>query len=285
MIQAVSRRLLALVAAVVTAAAALTLPAGVADAQTRNLVVFGDSVIANPTVPEYLAGGLSSNVANGQSSRGSSGNPAEGCPQGDNWGRGAAQRLGMPAWDYSCSGAVSMSPGPQFSTQVDTAIRTGGLTDATERVIISTGFNDTYNNVQMSDGQLTQAFVAAMAPQVERIKQAAPNARIQIVGYPSITAGDHICLFHVGPNVSDRTYVPQVNQWQWQAQEMQIALANATGVEFLNLKPSTSENHMCAPDDKRMWAGLVDFYAGPGNLPFHVNDRGHAHVAHVIAHS
>lgn len=96
MIQAVSRRFLVLVAAVVTAATALALPTGVAGAQERNLVVFGDSVIANPTAPEYLAGGLSSNIANGQSSRGSSGNPAEGCPQGHNWGRGAAQRLGMP---------------------------------------------------------------------------------------------------------------------------------------------------------------------------------------------
>lgn len=284
MIQAVSRRLLVLVAALVTAAA-LVLPAGTAEAQERNLVVFGDSVIANPTVPEYLAGGLSSNIANGQSSRGSSGNPAEGCPQGHNWGRGAAQRLGLPVRDYSCSGAVSMAQGPQFAAQVDAALNTGGLTPATQRVMISTGFNDTYNNTHMSNGQITRAFVDAMAPQVRRIQQAAPNARIQIVGYPSITAGDHICLFHVGPNVYDRTFAPQVNQWQWQAQDMQRALAHATGVEFLDMKPSTAHNHMCAPDDKRMWAGLVDFYAGSGNLPFHVNDRGHAHVAEMIARS
>ena len=42
---------------------------------------------------------------------------------------------------------------------------------------------------------------------------------------------------------------------------------------------------MCAPDNKRMWAGLVDFYGGPGNLPIHVNQRGHEHVANVIARS
>ena len=61
--------------------------------------------------------------------------------------------------------------------------------------------------------------------------------------------------------------------------------ARAAGVEFLDLKPSTWHNNMCAPDNKRMWAGLVDFYGGPGNLPIHVNQRGHEHVANVIARS
>ena len=42
---------------------------------------------------------------------------------------------------------------------------------------------------------------------------------------------------------------------------------------------------MCAPDHARMWAGLVDFYSGAGNLPIHVNQRGHEHVANVIASS
>lgn len=285
MIPAISRRFALLTAVLATAFAAAVLPTDVADAQERNLVIFGDSIIANPDLGQYLSGGLLTNLSTGQSSHGSSGNPATGCPQGDNWGRAAAGHLGLPAWDYSCSGTVSMSQGPQFSTQVDTAIATGGLTSATERVIISTGFNDTYNNTHLSEGELTQAFVTAMSPQVEKIKQAAPNARIQIVGYPSVTAGDYICLFHVGPNIHDRTYAPEINNWQWRAQDIQQALARATNVEFLDLKPATAENHMCASDDKRMWAGLIDFYAGPGNLPIHVNDRGHAHVAHVIATS
>lgn len=276
-----SRRLAAIVSSVIAAVALMVGPVATqADAQSRNLVIFGDSIIANPTAPEYIAGGAS----NGN--LGSSGNPHAGCPQGDHsWGRGAASRLGLVPYDYSCSGTVSMSQGPQFSAQVDTALRTRGLTANTQRVVISTGFNDTYNNRHMTSGQLNGAFVRAMAPQINRIKAAAPNARIQIVGYPSITAGDSVCLFHVGPNVSDRTYFPDANRWQWQAQGMQRALANATGVEFLDMKPSTANNHMCAPDHQRMWAGLVDFYAGTGNLPIHVNDRGHTHVANMIARS
>lgn len=277
----VSRRLAAIVAAVLTALAVVAGPvAPQADAQQRNLVIFGDSIIANPNAPQYFAGGSSNGTL------GSSGNPQAGCPQGSHsWGRGAAARLGLTPYDYSCSGTVSVSQGPQFSAQVDRALRTRGLHAGTQRVIISTGFNDTYNNRHLSSGQLQNKFVHAMAPQINRIKAAAPNARIQIVGYPSLTEGNNVCLFHVGPNVYDRTPFPDANRWQWQAQNMQRALAHTTGVEFLDMKPSTADNHMCAPDHKRMWAGLVDFYSGSGNLPIHVNDRGHNHVAGVIARS
>lgn len=281
LIKLASRRVVAALTAIVAAVALLAGPGlPQADAQSRNLVIFGDSIIANPNAFQYFAGGSSNGTL------GSSGNPYEGCPQGDHtWGRSAAWKLGLPAWDYSCSGAVSISQGPQFFSQVDQALRTGGLTHATQRVVISTGFNDTYNNRHLSDGQVRGNFVNAMAPQIERIKAAAPNARIQIVGYPSITQGNNVCLFHVAPNVSDTTYAPFVNDWQWQAQNMQIDLARATGVEFLDLKPSTRNNHMCAPDHQRMWAGIVDFYGGAGNLPIHVNDRGHEHVGNVIAAS
>lgn len=276
-----ARRLVAVVAALVAGIALMLGPAATnSQAQERNAVIFGDSIIANPTVPEYLAGG----IGNGQ--LGSSGNPHRGCPQGQfTWGRAAAAKLGLAVRDYSCSGAVSISAGPQVSAQVDRALSTGGLNPGTQRVIISTGFNDTYNNRHLNDAQLNATFVGAMAPQIQRIRNAAPNARIQIVGYPALTQGDFVCLFHVGPEISDTTFFPDANRWQWQAQNMQRALASATGVEFLDLKPSTAHNHMCAPDHQRMWAGIVDFYAGPGNLPLHVNHRGHEHVANVIAAS
>lgn len=274
------RRLAALVTALL---AAVVLVAGPgmpqAQAQDRNLVIFGDSIVANPTLPQYVTAGVTDGTP------GSSGNPHTGCPQGGNWGRSASAKLGLIPWDYSCSGTVSISRGPQFAAQVDHALGDGALTGNTQRVIVSTGFNDTYNNRNLSDAQVRANFVGAMAPQINRIRAAAPNARIQIVGYPSVTEGNNVCLFHVGPNVSDRTFFPDINNWQWQAQNMQIDLARATGVEFLDMKPSTAGNHMCAADHARMWAGLVDFYSGTGNLPIHVNDRGHEHVANMIAAS
>ncbi|MEX3504093.1 GDSL-type esterase/lipase family protein [Corynebacterium sp. LK2510] len=250
-----------------------------AQAQERNMVIFGDSVVSDPNAPQWLGGKL------GLDSRGSS-NINTWCPQSPtNWGRLAAGQLGLPAWDYSCSGTTTISQGPQLFSQVDRALRDGGLNRNTARVIISTGFNDTYNNEGRPDADIRRDFVNYMIPQVAKIRAAAPNARIQFVGYPKVTAGDRVCLFHVFPNASDYTPFPQVQKWENQAQWMQVDAARATGTEFLDLKPSTWNNNMCAPDSQRMWAGLVDFYGGPGNLPIHVNQRGHQHVANVIAAS
>ncbi|WJY67164.1 GDSL-type esterase/lipase family protein [Corynebacterium auris] len=272
------RRAAAVVSAAVLVALS-ALAAHPAQAQQRNLVIFGDSVIADPNAPQWLAGKL------GLDSRGSS-NITTWCPQSPtSWGRRAADKLGLPAWDYSCSGTTTISRGPQLSSQIDRAVNDGGLNPSTARVIISTGFNDAYNNDSRPDADVRRDFVNYMVPQINKVRAAAPNARIQFVGYPKVTAGDRVCLFHIAPNVSDWTAFPPVRKWEDQAQWMMVDAARATGTEFLDLKPSTANNGMCAPDHLRMWAGLVDFYGGPGNLPIHVNQRGHEHVANVIAAS
>ncbi|MCP1388522.1 GDSL-type esterase/lipase family protein [Corynebacterium sp. TA-R-1] len=270
----------AAVMATVLAVAGITLAAAPeAAAQQRNAVIFGDSVIADPTGPQWLGGKL------GFDSRGSS-DVNVWCPTSPtSWGRQAANRLGLPAWDYSCSGTVSIQKGPQFASQVTRAVNDGGLNRNTARVIISTGFNDTYHNDGRDRAAFRRDWVAAMAPQINRIKAAAPNARIQIVGYPKITWNGNVCLFHIAPNTHDTTPFAAVAEWEDSIQWAQVDLARATGVEFLDLKPSTWNNNMCAPDHMRMWAGLVDFYGGPGHLPIHVNARGHQHVAGVIAAS
>ena len=268
------------IAAAFVAAAALIAPlAPAAQAQERNMVIFGDSVISDPNVGQWAAGKL------GLDPRGRS-DITTWCPTSPtSWGKRSAAKLGLPTRDYSCTGTVSIQKGPQFASEVTRAINDRGLSPATARVIITTGFNDTYHNDGRDRAAFRRDWVAAMAPQIRRIRAAAPNARIQIVGYPKITAGDRVCLFHVAPNVSDATRFVQVQEWEDSIQWAQVDLARATGVEFLDLKPSTWHNNMCAPDNQRMWAGLVDFYGGPGNLPIHVNQRGHEHVANVIARS
>ena len=258
-----------------------------ADAQQRNLVIFGDSIIADTPTPEYLVNRIGSASSNSSLSSASSGGSSfEQCPTSkNNYGVRAGHKLGLPAWDYSCAGTTAISPGPQFSTQVDRALGTGALTPATARVIITTGFNDTYNNGNLSERDIRARFVNAMRPQIDRIRHAAPNARIQTVGYSTITDHDHVCLVHVGANIKDRTYAPQVGYWERLSQNMLSDLAHATGTQFVDMKPSTRNRGMCAPDHMRNWAGLIDFHAGPGNMPIHMTDRGHEHVANVIAAS
>ncbi|APT81707.1 GDSL-type esterase/lipase family protein [Corynebacterium ammoniagenes] len=266
------KKLRTLLAAALMALTVIAAPT--ASAAERNLVAFGDSLIADPSADVYLSTRLTSSTGNGAN-----------CPSGYNYAQRTADKLGLPVRDFSCSGAVSMSPGPQISTQVDTALRTGALSPATERVIFTSGFNDTYNNSNLSRQQMRDRFVRTTAPQIERIKQAAPNARIQIVGYPTIGSGDYYCLVHVTSSPSDSTYLPQIRNWEDSAQWMQVDLANATGTEFVDLKGATRNNGMCADAGQRYYAGLIDFTGGSGNLPIHINTRGHEALSHILAGS
>lgn len=273
-----TRRLSSVLAAGLIALAGMNVPA--ADSREHNLVVLGDSVVADPSLPDYL----SSKV--GRAFPQIPGSSFEHCPTSPgNFGARAAAKLGLRVADFSCTGATSFSPGQPVSAQVDRAVASGALSPATSRVILSTGFNDTYSNSPLSDGELRARFVASTAPLIQRVRQAAPHARIQIVGYPTITDQGHVCLFHLLPGSSDRTPLAPVARWEWVSQDMQRDLAHATGTEFVDLKPSTVGRGMCGPDGQRHWAGLVDVTAGQANLPFHMTAEGHEHVANVIAAS
>ena len=118
-----------------------------ATAAERNLVAFGDSVLADPDAGSYFAHRFDPSKGVGVD-----------CPTSNNYAKRAGAKLRLPVRDFSCSGAVSMSKGPQVSQQVDAAIRTGALSPATNRVVITTGFNDTYNHRDMSLPQIRKQF-------------------------------------------------------------------------------------------------------------------------------
>lgn len=251
--------------------------------KARNMVLFGDSVVADPPVGEYLARRVE---------RGSS--KAEGgrfCPTSEeNFGVLAAVELGLPVADYSCAGATSTGAnaifgGQNVTGQIDRAISDGALNPATARVLLSVGFNDTYTNLGVSGERLRVGFADAMVPLIERIRETAPTARVQLVGYSTISDGGHLCLFNAGGSARTRNYVPAVAHLEDLAQNMQRDLAQVADVEFLDLKPSTAHRGMCSPDNLRNWAGVLDVNASPNNLPYHMNSRGHEHVAKVIARS
>ena len=258
-----------------------------ARAGERNLVIFGDSVPADPPLESY-APELLGLLATGSSA---DGQERESCTRSpESFGVLAAQELGLTAHDFSCAGSAATSPGflsigLSFPQQINLALEADALGPRTERVLITVGFNDTYTNLGLTRAQLREEFVAAALPQIERIQAAAPEARIQIVGYGSITEEGHVCLVHLGNNSHDRTPTRLVTGLEGVSQQMQQDLAEAADIEFLDLKPSTADNSTCAPDDQRMWAGLIDRQAGPNNLPVHANARGHAHIADVIVTS
>ena len=187
------------------------------------MVIFGDSVISDPNMGQWAAGKL------GLDPRGPS-DIRTWCPTSPtSWGKRSAAKLGLPTRDYSCTGTVSIQKGPQFASEVTRAVNDRGLSPATARVIITTGFNDTYHNDGRDRAAFRRDWVAAMAPQIRRIRAAAPNARIQIVGYPKITDGDRVCLFHIAPNTSDWTRYQDVQRWENLAQWMEVDAARAAG--------------------------------------------------------
>ena len=99
--------LAAICAAVLAALGVVAAPS--AGAQQRNMVIFGDSVIADPSGPQWAAGKL------GLDPRGSS-SVTTWCPTSPtSWGKQAAARLGLPAWDYSCTGTVSIQKGRRLA--------------------------------------------------------------------------------------------------------------------------------------------------------------------------
>lgn len=281
-----ARYLLIFGVAVMLLAGVVFAPKAQAENQPGNLVIFGDSVIADPDLGSYVSNFVSDSAASSTSSTVSSG-----CPTSpNNYGVQAAHTLGLQASDYSCSGTSSAGSGslvfgPHFALQVDRALAGNALTSETERVLVTTGFNDTYSFERSQGQEVHDFFLDTMAPQIQRIRDAAPNARIQIVGYSTITDRDHVCLVNLGGGVRDRTYVPMIGRWEQESQNMQRNLAEITGTEFLDLKPSTTDRSMCAPDHLRNWAGIVDLNVIPHNLPFHMNARGHEHVADFIVRS
>ncbi len=124
-----------------------------ASAAERNLVSFGDSVMADPNGGEYLKDRFNPTRVIG-----------ENCPTSFNYAKRAGAKMGLPVRDFSCSGAVSMSNGPQIWQQVDAAIGSGALTPDTARVLITTGFNDTYNHRDLNMDQIRREFYGSHRP-------------------------------------------------------------------------------------------------------------------------
>ncbi|WCZ33250.1 GDSL-type esterase/lipase family protein [Corynebacterium massiliense] len=271
--------------AVATAMAAglVSAPHALAEEGQGNLVAIGDSITADPWVGDWAPYWV------GQETEATKASPV-GCPTSpNNYAKQAGQRLGLPVDDYSCTGlTVSSERNKLFKDHAAKAIEDGALNASTERVIITVGFNDSYSEKFGDGGQRIQHYIDEAAPVVEQNKAAAPNARIQMVGYPTISKDGNVCPLHV---VDDKLvpappiHLPMVTDFENIAQDMQRGLAERTGTEFIDMKPSTEFNGMCGPDESREFAGVIDTTGPAFNLPFHANSRGHAHIADVIANS
>ncbi len=275
----ISRRLIAL-AAVAAAVMGGAVSAPSAQAQGKNVVLLGDSLMANPTfaVAEAIQGpGKATANAPGEWR----------CPRGESRLAASLQReSGAKVEDFACTGAVAYAPiegEKRLSKQIDTAINQGHLNGATTNVMIQIGMNDTWKAPGFYPVQ-SENFVNEMRTQVDRIRAAAPNARVSFLSYPSLVGNNgETCPVHINnapplviPVGAVRAAVNSAHDWQRQS-------ANATGADWINLEAETLGHDMCAPQEQRWVAGILDNSSDPYNITTHLTHRGNDEVAKVIA--
>ena len=287
------KKLYAAATATGAAVAALSAPqAMAADAQT---VMFGDSVFANPTYGQVgttsslspSAGTTLSSATHGIEDAPGAPSP-QGCPQGaSNVGRELGRASGQRVINYACSGATAAGSTPRsdFVQQVNHAVDTHTLNPGTRNVLIQFGFNDVVNTNFILDPNRT-AYKNAMRNQINRIRAAAPNAKITLVGYPAFSAANgSICPIRIkenpglGANLSAlgsvRTIEDNVNHAMFQA-------AQENHVDYFDLRSATIDHNMCAPTGMR-WMGGVYEFAEPHNFFNHLTHSGNVGVARILS--
>ncbi|MEL4163713.1 GDSL-type esterase/lipase family protein, partial [Corynebacterium bovis] len=156
-------------AATVAAVTGVT-PAAQAD-DHGGIVMLGDSYFANTTLPQVV-GALT-------------GLGEQGCVKGEYRPATEVARItGAPVQDFSCNGTRLYGEGNVIDAHIDEAVRAGALNPGTAFVPVMIGANDGLaSNGAIDPGAAAQGFDRV----AQRVRAAAPNARLLFVSYPSIT--------------------------------------------------------------------------------------------------
>lgn len=231
-----------------------------------NMVTFGDSYFAD-----------SANAADGMG--------LSGCPVSDaNVPSLTAHALNLELKDYSCSGAVAyfVGEGRQgMDVQVDKAVENHDLNEDTELVSISIGGNDGIFNYLTPEIMQNNSYFSAMDKMVSTIKEEAPNATVQIVGYPKMTSSDgSICLpIHVNsmlPQLVSPDFL--VKRGEEVINHYQSVVADKYDAQFINLKEVSDGHGPCSAPDQRWVSGMVDTDS-ESKMPMHLTTLGNESVS------
>lgn len=266
--------------AVLTALFTMAGLAPAAQAAPSNVVLIGDSIMANPYfdfVDAIQGPGKVSGLA-----------PRDGgCPKGSKRIAVSLQnQIGRPVDDFVCNGATMYSPDSpekRFSTLVDRALRSGKLTPSTTNVVLQVGLNDTWKGLDLYETQKAK-YVNNAKREVARIRAAAPNAKISFAGYPAI-AGDFglSCWVHINGVSFPPIPVFPIRNMLNAAHDWQRSAARQTGASFIDLERPTWNHGNCAPREQRWIAGLIDNSSKPYNMTAHLTHEGNDKVAGIIA--
>lgn len=221
-----------------------------------------------------------------------------GCPQNkDNVPGLIAQKLGMELKDYSCSGAVAHFGGgangsQTFDQQIDMAIGNGDLNEDTTYVPISMGGNDgmAMYMAMIDPTQQQSQYLESMSASLDRIRDAAPNAFIQLVGYPSMT-GDNGATCSVNaaaPGIAPLTAIlgpveqvggDVVGEQEHTINNYQRALSNQEDIQFVDLKESTLGLGPCSSSPGKLVSTSSTFIVEDSNMPLHLTRSGNEMIS------
>lgn len=257
----------------------------------QNYVSFGDSLAANPTVLDIMVSRLQKrgyDIPNPNIQEGS-------CPQDRNaFPTRTAVQTGLRLSDYSCGGATAYVPSSAndaiphttFAEQVDHALADGNLNGNTRLITVSIGVNDVYqpgNDAPVNHEYRMQRYQEVVSAQLQRVKAAAPNARIIMVGLPDQTDGaNHTCATNLLGVVS-HWYFPIVSFYQDEVRTQQRDAASTVNATYLDMVEEINlarGNNGCSADSNRLSAAVFD--DAPHRFTFHLTDAGHGYYANRI---
>lgn len=273
------RKILVAAAAAVVGITGAVASSPVAEAQQRNVVLFGDSLLANPPhgFVDFVNPGFTTGVTKTDYSS---------CPKGiDRVGVELERRHGAQVSDFSCSGAATfgkLNNHSPLAMQVDQALHSRRLNPQTTNVHMQVGLNDNFKGIGLYAHQ-KQSYRDYVGHQIDRIREAAPNARIQILGYPEMMGlDDFVCPVHMNQFDLNFPFPPLGNSLRAVA-DWQKTVAADKNVEYFDLWSATRGHGQCVGKEHRWVSGVLDNQSDPYNMTFHYTHEGNRHIADIIA--
>ncbi|WP_455006041.1 GDSL-type esterase/lipase family protein [Corynebacterium propinquum] len=264
----------------------------------KQLVTLGDSFTANGHVRgfRWLQRGIPQESLGSSSGSSDSGKgfvrPVElglsGCGQDpDNWPRQLAGMTERSLGDYSCNGATSRSV---VEHQLEQAFRDGNIGPATEEVVIAVGGLDPWrfklDEVPFPYPQaVIDRYKARVANIAHQVRQLAPNARVTIPSYLSVSSPQgHVCFVNVIPNQPLGFVVPGAQRYEQALADIQRAAAHEASARFVDVRSATRDHHTCAPDAERYVSAIwVDTTAPTHTMAMHPTVKGSNAIARELA--
>ncbi len=221
----------------------------------------------------------------------------EGCERSDNnYPRLVAAEVGAESFtDVSCGGATTEHlTQPQQTADGTNPPQLSAVTSDTTLVTVGIGGNDVglvelatqCGEVAADGGECSESVavgdrvantVSAVASVVEGIRDKAPEARVLVVGYPTILPGDPaVCADVLPHSPGDLAALREGLDLLNHVLEQQ---ANTHGAEFVDTATATADHHLCAPEGQRWIEGLE---STTGAAPLHPTARGERAIADAV---